>query len=61
MFTLKPTTDESSASMLNFVFGAPPNNSINCPNDEIFVGLLIKDLEDLFAFSVYPTKAGTAV
>ena len=47
--------------MLIDVFGAPPNNSANCPKEVILVGLLIKDLEPLDAFSVYPTKAGTAV
>ena len=57
---LKPAS-ESLDSMLIDVFGAPPNNSTNCPKEEILVGLLIKDLEPLDAFSVYQTKAGTAV
>ena len=57
---LKPTA-ESSDSILNLVCGAPPNNSSNCPSDEILVGVLVRSFEPLLALAVYPIKAGIAV
>ena len=47
--------------MVNLVSGAPPKSSSYCPKDDILVGSLVKSLDPLLAFSVYPMKAGIAV
>ena len=48
---LNPTA-ESSDSILNFVVGAPPNNSSNCPIEDILVGTLVRSFDPLLALEV---------